>query len=193
MEAWLKSPSILISLGSHVRPTEAIALQMAKGIQLLLNKHTDIQVLWKLRYDWKDSVAFRDILGTFIDSSLVMIFDWIEAEIAALLETGKISVYVHHGGANSYFEACKFGVPQVVLPQWLDTYDCATRVEWLQIGAHGSQNAAPGIEANEFSGAISKALYSSNIRSNADTIKELCKTTEGRVFAHDQIARFALR
>ncbi|KAJ5083257.1 hypothetical protein N7456_012684 [Penicillium angulare] len=193
MEEWLKRPTILISLGSHVRPTEAIALQMAKGIQLVLNKHTDIQVLWKLRYDWRDSVAFQDTLGTFIDSSLVMIVDWIEAGIAALLETGKISIYVHHGGANSYFEACKFGVPQVVLPQWLDTYDCATRVEWLEIGAHGSQNTAPGIEANEFSDAINKVLYSSKIRSQAGIIKELCKTTEGRVFAHDQISRFAFR
>lgn len=37
-----------------------------------------------------------------------MIVPWIQAEIISVLETGKIAVYVHHGGANSYFEACKY-------------------------------------------------------------------------------------
>lgn len=63
MQAWLKQRTILISLGSHVRPSEIVALEMAKAIRVVLNKHTQFQVLWKLRYDWQESVSFRKILG----------------------------------------------------------------------------------------------------------------------------------
>lgn len=50
------------------------------------------------------------------------------------------------------------GVPQVVLPCWLDTLDFANRVEWLGIGFYGSRNAAPSVEAEELSQALLKVL-----------------------------------
>lgn len=211
MAAWLTKPTILISLGSHVKPTEDVAIEMAKAIQSVLDNHADHQVLWKLRYEWKTSDAFQEVLGTFIDSGSVKLVPWIQADIIAVLETGKIAAYVHHGGANSYFEACKYvapcprynlsltscvifrvGVPQVILPQWLDTYDCATRVEWLGIGVHGSRKAAPGIDAEELSHALETALGDKNIHAKAAAMRDICKTTEGRVLAHDRIADFAL-
>lgn len=111
MAAWLAKPTVLISLGSHVKPTEDVAIQMAKAIQSVLDNHNDHQVLWKLRYEWKTSDTFQKVLGTFIDSESVRIVPWIQADIIALLETGKIAAYVHHGGANSYFEACKYATP----------------------------------------------------------------------------------
>ncbi|KAJ5718684.1 hypothetical protein N7488_004330 [Penicillium malachiteum] len=197
MQAWLKQKTILISLGSHVRPSETVAVEMAKAIRVVLNKHTQFQVLWKLRYDWQESAAFRKVLGTFIDEGSVMIVPWIQAEIISVLETGKIAVYVHHGGANSYFEACKYlfcarvGAPQVILPQWLDTYDCATRVEWLGIGVHGSRKSAPGIEATEFALAMDKVICDERIHLKSDAIRDLCKTTEGRILAYDKILEFA--
>ncbi|KAJ6114545.1 hypothetical protein N7486_000323 [Penicillium sp. IBT 16267x] len=192
MAAWLTRPTILVSLGSHVKPTEDVAIQMAKAIQSVLDTHTDHQVLWKLRYDWTTSDAFQKVLGTCIYSGSVRIVPWIQADIIAILETGKIAVYVHHGGANSYFEACKAGTPQVILPQWLDTYDCATRVEWLGIGVHGSRKAAPRIDAVEFSHALETVLRDKIIHAKVATMRDVCKTTEGRVQAHDRIADFAL-
>ncbi|KAJ5917833.1 hypothetical protein N7454_010208 [Penicillium verhagenii] len=192
MAAWLTKSTILISLGSHAKPTEDVAIEMAKAIQRVLDNHTDHQVLWKLRYEWKTSVAFQKILGAFLDSGSVRIVPWIQADIITVLETGKIAVYVHHGGANSYFEACKVGAPQVILPQWLDTYDCATRVEWLGIGVHGSRKAAPGINAAEFSQALEAILCDKTIQAKAANMRDICKTTEGRILAHDRIADFAL-
>lgn len=217
MAEWLNKSTILISLGSHVLPTEDTAIEMAKAIHTVLENHPELQVLWKLRYDWKDSVRFQDVLGVSIDSGSVRIVSWIHADLIAVLETGKIAVYVHHGGANSYFEACKYvnptsipipilkmagcsfvlcflrvGTPQVVLPQWLDTYDCATRVEWLGIGVHGSRKTAPGIDAEELSQAMETALQDENIRAKSAAMRDICKTTEGRVLAHDRIADFAL-
>jgi hypothetical protein len=210
MAAWLTKPTILISLGSHVKPTEDVAIQMAQALQSVLDNHTDHQALWKLRYDWKTSDAFQRVLGTFIDAGSVRIVPWIQSDIIDVLETGKITVYVHHGGANSYFEACKYvpyyapysrdnlllipwsrvGAPQVILPQWLDTYDCATRVEWLGIGLHGSRKVAPEIDAEEFSQAVETVLHDKSIHAKAAAMRDICKT-EGRVLAHDRIANFA--
>jgi UDP:flavonoid glycosyltransferase YjiC (YdhE family) len=50
------------------------------------------------------------------------------------------------------------GVPQVILPCWLDTWDFANRVEWLGIGVYGSRNSAPSVEAGELSRALLKVL-----------------------------------
>lgn len=108
MDAWLQKPTILISLGSHVKPTEKIAVDMAKGIATVLSKHPDIQVLWKLRYDWEGSSAFQKVLGSLITAGSVKVVSWIQPDIISVLETGRIVSYVHHGGANSYFEACKY-------------------------------------------------------------------------------------
>ncbi|KAJ6122878.1 hypothetical protein N7512_005343 [Penicillium capsulatum] len=192
LAAWLSKPTILISLGSHVKPTEKVAVQMAKGIQTVLTERPYLQVLWKLRYDWQSSNLFVKIIGSLVNSGAVKIVPWIESDIIAVLETGQIITYVHHGGANSYFEACKVGVPQIVLPQWLDTYDCATRVEWLGIGVHGSRSAAPGIDAGEFAKALLRVLRDESIHSRSLAMKGICKATEGRVVAHDRIVEFAL-
>lgn len=107
LESWLTKPTILISLGSHMKPTEQIAIQMAKAIKLVLDRHPDKQVLWKLRYEWEESKEFREVLDSAIASGQVWITPWIQADIMSVLETGRIAAYVHHGGANSYFEACK--------------------------------------------------------------------------------------
>ncbi|KAJ5692625.1 hypothetical protein N7462_002048 [Penicillium macrosclerotiorum] len=192
MDAWLKKPTIFINLGSHVKFTESVAIEMAKGIKHALAKRPEMQVLWKLRYEWESSVSFQMVLGSLITSGSVKVVPWIQSDIMSVLKSGKIITYVHHGGANSYFEACKVGVPQVVLPQWLDTYDCATRVEWLGIGLHGSKTAAPEIEATEFSHALLQVLSDERIREKSSAMKHLCKTTEGRVKAHDSIVKFCL-
>lgn len=84
----------------------------------------------------------------------------------------------------------RVGVPQVVLPQWLDTYDCATRVEWLGIGIHGSRTTAPGIDAKEFLKALLQVLRNEKIRVKASAIKDLCNRGDGRVVAHDQIVDY---
>lgn len=83
------------------------------------------------------------------------------------------------------------GIPQVVLPQWFDTYDCPSRVEWLGIGLHGSRVVAPKIAAPELSSALLRVLKDTGIQSRARAIGDICKTTEGRVFAHDQIVAYA--
>lgn len=108
LNAWLQKPTILISLGSHVKPSEAVAVQMAKAIQRMLYEYPNMQVLWKLQYNWATSPTFQNVLGSHITAGSVLVTPWIQPDIMSVLETGQIVAYVHHGGANSYFEACKY-------------------------------------------------------------------------------------
>ncbi|CAG8099101.1 unnamed protein product [Penicillium salamii] len=191
LNAWLKHPTILICLGSHVQAPEDDALQMTKAIQVVLREFPDTKVLWKLKYDWESSPKVKNLLGSLVYAKKVKVVSWIQPEIISILESGHVVAYVHHGGANSFFEACKAGIPQVVLPQWFDTYDCPSRVEWLGIGLHGSRKVAPRIAALELSSALLQVLKDKGIQSRARHIGDLCKATEGRVFAHDQIVQYA--
>ncbi|OKO97557.1 hypothetical protein PENSUB_10351 [Penicillium subrubescens] len=107
LEAWLTKPTVLINLGSHVRPSESIAIQMAKGVRTVIAKRPDLKIIWKLKYDWETSNEFQKVLGSAIAAGSAKVVSWIQADIMSVLDTGRIATYVHHGGANSYFEACK--------------------------------------------------------------------------------------
>lgn len=56
------------------------------------------------------------------------------------------------------------GVPQVLLPQWFDCYDFASRAEWLGIGVYGNRAVAPHVEAEEFGRALIRATNTESIR-----------------------------
>lgn len=91
-------------------------------------------------------------------SGRIRIAEWLSVDPLAILETGLIACSVHHGGSNSFHEALSAGVPQVILPCWLDTLDFANKVEWLGIGVYGSKMTAPSVEAWELSRAFLKVV-----------------------------------
>lgn len=107
LDSWLKEPTILICLGSHVQAPENDAIQMAVAIQAVMREFPNMKVLWKLKYEWENSPTVKNILGPLVKTDKVRIFPWIQPEIISILEGGNIVAYVHHGGANSFFEACK--------------------------------------------------------------------------------------
>ncbi len=70
------------------------------------------------------------------------------------------------------------GVPQIILPCWLDTLDFANRVEWLGVGVWGSRTAAPSVEAEELSKALLKVLGPSTEASRMkEKARELATTS----------------
>jgi hypothetical protein len=107
LDSWLKEPTVLICLGSHVQAPENDAMEMTVALQAVLREFPNMQVLWKLAYDWESSPTVKNILEPLVNSDRVRIFAWIKPEIISVLEGGNIVAYVHHGGANSFFEACK--------------------------------------------------------------------------------------
>ena len=107
LDSWLKEPTILICLGSHVQAPEYETMEMTKAIQAVLREFPEIQVLWKHTYNWESSPTVKNVLGALVHSKKVRVVPWIKPEIISILQGGNIVAYVHHGGANSFFEACK--------------------------------------------------------------------------------------
>ncbi|KAK0120064.1 hypothetical protein ONS95_011477 [Cadophora gregata] len=207
--AWLKGgPTILVNLGSHIRMDDTMAREFSSGLKILLDKKPNIQVLWKLKTSGGVAVSSKakpdsGFSGSGLnEASLgsisaertngrIRIVEWLSVDPLAILQTGLIACSVHHGGSNSFHEALSAGVPQIVLPCWLDTLDFANRVEWLGIGVYGSRNTAPNVEGLELSRAFLKVLDDSNeasqMASRARELADISGKVGGRKRACEKI------
>jgi hypothetical protein len=106
LETWLKqNPTVMINLGSNYTVDADFSGQLAYSIRLLLNDYPRLQVLWKLKTRGPVGDAIFEILSEELSSERVKIVSWVRAEPGALVRSGLIICSVHHGGANSYYEA----------------------------------------------------------------------------------------
>ncbi|KAK7448563.1 hypothetical protein CaCOL14_011792 [Colletotrichum acutatum] len=195
LAAWLaKAPTILVNLGSLFEYDVGRAQDMAGALKIVMER-TDVQVLWKLNRaaslkdeDWKP------LVDKFIRNDRLRVSKWLTVDPTALLETGDIVVSVHHGGANCYHEAISTGVPQLILPAWLDLYNYAARVEAIDIGVWGNRQSAPAFSLSELSSAFLKLVDGGSaslmMSQNAKKIQRSI-SRPGRDVAADEIARLA--
>lgn len=110
---WIqKRPTILVNLGSHFEFDAGSALVMSKALKFVLESRTDIQILWKLKFDLASSSEANPIIRSFTDSGRLRITPWLNTPPSVLVDTGYVMCSVHHGGANSYYEACKYDISQ---------------------------------------------------------------------------------
>ncbi|KAL9063668.1 MAG: hypothetical protein Q9161_009346 [Pseudevernia consocians] len=102
---WLQRRlTILINLGSHILSEGSDAVELAKGIRVVLGRHQDLQVLWKLQSVVTDDL--KAILGAELEGDgRVKVRSWLETDPVSLLQSGHVICSVHHGGANSFYEA----------------------------------------------------------------------------------------
>ncbi|KAJ3810208.1 hypothetical protein F5876DRAFT_42254 [Lentinula aff. lateritia] len=196
LTAWLdQAPTVLINLGSHVTFDHSAIRELAGGFLPLLQSHPNIQILWKLRPEGD----IQNVLDECIENNAdvrerVQVVQWLQSEPYTILQHPNLICSVHHGGANSFFEAVSAGVPQIILPVWYDTYDYATRAEWLGIGLWGSHRSAPKAEASEFGEALIRvagfSAEAEGFRIKAQSLAESCRTRHtGRVRAADEILK----
>jgi hypothetical protein len=119
LESWLNhGPTVLLSLGSNFSVDAAYARELALGFRILLDQDPRMQVLWKLKLDMTkvgksivDIPLYSDvpeILGKEIANGRVRIEQWLKPEPLSILQSGHITCFVHHGGANSYNEAVRY-------------------------------------------------------------------------------------
>ncbi|GFF59528.1 diacylglycerol O-acyltransferase 2A [Aspergillus udagawae] len=199
LASWLrKAPTVLVNLGTLYAPDPKVAENIARGLKMFLTswKGDKVQILWKLPkhpHD-KDNVYAQSIkpLEAEVEADSARIRPWFEVEPMAMLQTGQIVCSVHHGGANSWYEAIQNGVPHVVLPAWQDCYENAARAEWLGIGVYGNKSRAPNIDAKELSKALSKVMGNTSYKTKALELAKLCHKKEGRVAAAEKIVELAL-
>ncbi|KAK6850362.1 hypothetical protein PG995_014195 [Apiospora arundinis] len=204
MLRWLQNgPTVLVSLGTHFEAYAETVREQALGLRILLEARPDIQVLWKLKAEATSEKSGQEnleqLLGREIETGRVRVESWLNSDPVSILRSGHIVCSVHHGGANSYFEAAWAGVPQVVLAMWYDTFDYATRVEYLGIGTYGNRNighscvvdnenyVAPTlIEGEEFGAALLRTVGRKKgdaqaMAEKAAQLGEKCRKSGGRV------------
>ncbi|PFH55335.1 hypothetical protein XA68_18561 [Ophiocordyceps unilateralis] len=182
LAAWLaRAPTLYVNLGSLYSIHEPQALELARALKTVMGAVPRLQVLWKLKRMGRYGVsepgdAIHDTLTEELKADRVrVVIDWLMAEPSSILESGHVICSMHHGGANSFYEAVVTGVPQVVLPQWTDTYDYAERVELLGIGRLGNETTKPRWTAVEVAAALTDVLNSSTIKAKASTLAKLCQ------------------
>ena len=151
---WLsKGPVILIVLGSHTMFTREELLQIKECLSVVLASRKDLRLLWKVRRLGHADVKLDDI----VETSRIKVVDWLKPDPVAVLKTGRVAVFVNHGGSNSHHEALMWvcpsgltpqlkwsrtGTPQIILSGWADCHDNGNLIEWLGIGAWGNRKAA---------------------------------------------------
>ena len=107
--SWIsKRETILINLGTHMDTDPESAVAISKGVKNVLEAKENLQVLWKLRYKWEDNPEMAVLVKPLIEAGTLQIRPWLDIDPPSLLENGKVVCAVHHGGANSYYEACRY-------------------------------------------------------------------------------------
>ncbi|CAG8958973.1 hypothetical protein HYFRA_00012130 [Hymenoscyphus fraxineus] len=212
LEAWLEQgPTVLINLGSHIKTDGQMAREFAVALKVLLDRRPKIQVLWKLKttgktlpfkepkaqnsttanMDEEFSMGSLETIATEIGSGRVKILEWLSVDPLAVLQSGHAVCSVHHGGSNSFHEALSVGVPQIILPVWLDTFEFANRAEYLGIGVYASKTAAPRVDAWELSRALMRVLgdgdEAAKMNRKAKELALVCGKVGGRVKACETI------
>lgn len=105
LAAWLgRAPTVLINLGSVVKYTEARAVALAGALAHVLES-SGSQILWKFRKLGEYDDAFLAPVEQYIASGRLRLESWLNVDPVSLLQSGHISLSVHHGGANCYHEA----------------------------------------------------------------------------------------
>ncbi|KAI0457112.1 hypothetical protein F5B21DRAFT_465701 [Xylaria acuta] len=198
---WLaRAPTVLISLGSVFVWMEGHATIMAQAIADTLASRSDLQVLWKFMkvpYDAEGTTygdEFMAPLRPYLENGRLKMEPWLEVQPVSLLETGHIVASVHHGGAGCYSEALGTGVPQLILPQWLDHYSFAQLARSAGIGIWGCPDASPWWTVACLRDAFITILGGESgdaIRNKAKYFGDIVQRDPGQNIAAREIAKLA--
>lgn len=97
--------TVLFMMGTHYDFTDELARIALEGI---LNGFAgrDMQILWKL----PDVSKFEKLIQTVLKKrnfaqDTVRAASWLDAPITSILSHPNLVCFIHHGGANSYFES----------------------------------------------------------------------------------------
>jgi UDP:flavonoid glycosyltransferase YjiC (YdhE family) len=191
---WLsRRPTILVNLGTHHTSGADSARAMARTLATILAEK-DVQVLWELKYDYSHDSLFMQPVQPALSQDRIRIMPWIGPETSAILSHADIVASVHHGGLNSYYEACYAGVPQIVLPAWFDCYQTGPKAEYLGIGVCGNRESAPEVGERGFLEALQKVVDDQEMRARAEKLGKMCRSRRsGREKACDVIAEVAMQ
>ncbi|KAI1146535.1 hypothetical protein F4825DRAFT_440482 [Nemania diffusa] len=196
-----RAPTLLVNLGSLFVWSEGQAAVMAQALAYIMLENLDLQVLWKFHKAPIDSSGteysngFSEPLRPFLENGRLKLQSWLEVDPTALMETGHIVASVHHGGAGCYHEALGTGVPQIVLPQWLDHYSFAQLAEDVGVGIWGCRDASPYWTVDCLRGALSTVVGNrgkrGKIQRKSKIFGDMVRKNPGQYIVASQIADLA--
>jgi UDP:flavonoid glycosyltransferase YjiC (YdhE family) len=108
------------------------------------------------------------------------------------------SCAAHHWScADSIIEATYAGVPQAILPAWIDLYTLSVRTEWLGCGVRANKGAEPGIDGPQLADTLVRLLRDGEgeegwrIKKKAVELGTMCRRVRGDRRAADAILKAA--
>jgi len=106
LSRWLDGGrTIVMCMGTYFNYTETHVRNALRG--LLAGTSSTDQVLWKMN----DKAKFQHVLDEELENKSVKerfrIVDWIDVDPGEVMKHKNVVAYVHHGGANTYFEAAR--------------------------------------------------------------------------------------
>ena len=91
------------------------------------------------------------------------------------------------------------GIPQIILPQWTDCYDFATRVDALGHGIHANKGFDAQIDAPQLADALERVLKDrdgeegARLKARAEEVARACRGAGGVRQAAETVIDFAKR
>ena len=105
LDRWLnRGETVLVCMGTHFHYSESQVKAVVLGFLSAVAHGSDTQLLWKLPNKSQFEDLFEEVLKDPRDRDRFRIVDWLEADPASIMKHPNVVAWVHHGGANSYFE-----------------------------------------------------------------------------------------
>ena len=102
---WItQGPTVLINLGSALTYSRTQTRVMIEAIRQVL-KDTDLQIVWKYQFSSAVKFDWGSLMIPLEQTGRVKITTWLSTDPFSLLDSGHISAFVTHGGANGFHES----------------------------------------------------------------------------------------
>ena len=105
---WLdRGETVMMCMGTHYHYTESQVRAIVDGFLGAVGHDSRIQFFWKLSGKDRFEGVIDGLLANPKDRERFRIVDWIDADPAAVMDHPNVVASIHHGGANSYYEAAR--------------------------------------------------------------------------------------
>lgn len=105
LNGWLnRGNTVLMCMGSHFCYSESQVKAVVNGFLSAVPHDLDIQFLWKLTKKSTFEGLLEDVLKDPRDQDRFKIVDWLDVDPASIMRHPNVVAWIHHGGANSFFE-----------------------------------------------------------------------------------------
>ena len=105
LNQWLvRGEMVIMYMGTHFHYTESQVEAIISGFLSAISQDSNTQFLWKLFGRSKFESLTEEALKNLRDKERFKIVDWFGVDPASIVKHPNVVAYVHHGGADSYYE-----------------------------------------------------------------------------------------